>query len=79
MAYLRAALLGFAVAVIVGAAFGAREYARTIHAASGTPEGKARAYAIGIATTLNCAAFYSLICVPGAIVVLLVKRKLAGP
>jgi hypothetical protein len=39
--------------------------------------GRAMSYAVGIATGLNCAAFFALVLVPGCIVALFIKRRLA--
>jgi len=73
--YLKAALLGLLIALAFGAAVGLRESAKVEGARYGSAEAKARAYADGIATGLNCAALFALVCVPAAIVVLLVRRR----
>jgi hypothetical protein len=73
VAYLRAALVGLALAIALGAAMGVGESFK-----GGNTDTKARAPAEGIATGLNCAALFSLLLVPGAVAVLFVKRTVSG-
>jgi hypothetical protein len=69
---------GLLVALSLGAAVGLRESLKTERAWSGGSKAKARAYAEGIATGLNCAALIAAVCVPGAVLVLLVKRTIGA-
>jgi hypothetical protein len=97
MTYLRAALLGLAAALVLGAmagAYTAVTFAReqrgdpkptayvVVHGPFGgvvrssSREGSAAVYAVGLATGLNCAAFFALLLVPGCIAALFIKRRI---
>jgi hypothetical protein len=95
--YLRAALLGFAAALVLGAMAGAYTAVTVAREQRGDPratayvvvhgplggvvrssssEGSAAVYAVGIATGLNCAAFFALVLVPAAVAGLFIKRRI---
>jgi hypothetical protein len=74
MPYLKAALLGLLIALALGAGVGLRATQRS-GAWNGSPQANAAAYAQGIAEGLNCAALFGLVCVPAAVAVVLVRRR----
>jgi hypothetical protein len=82
-ALLLGAVLGFIEAVNVATRFKNARPGDTFYMDDGsTPVHRlaprnATAYAVGIATGLNSAAFFSLLLVPGAVTVLFVKRRVS--
>jgi len=72
MRYLRAALIGFAGAVLLGVMTG---FVETVSLGL---KDRALIYAVGLATGLNCAAFFTLLLVPLAVVVSFIRRNRPG-
>lgn len=76
MRCLKAAVVGFVVAIAAGAIAGLREYFML----AGWPEAsvRARVYAESIAVAVNCAALFALVCVPVAVVVAVIRCLIIG-
>jgi predicted benzoate:H+ symporter BenE len=73
MAYLKAVVGAFLAALLLGAATGAGEVFRRA-VANIPPEEKATIYAASISEAMNCAAFFILVLVPLAVLLLFLVR-----
>jgi hypothetical protein len=71
MRYVRAALIGFAGAMVLGLMTG---FLEALSGPSVAPADRASLYAAGLATGLNCAAFFTLLLVPLAVLVSFMTR-----
>jgi hypothetical protein len=72
MRYVHAALIGFAGAIVLGVTTG---FVETV--SSGAKD-RVVVYSMGLATGLNCAAFFTLLLVPLAVFVSFIRRNRRG-
>jgi hypothetical protein len=68
--YVKAVLLGFAAALLLGVAEGALEAVRAL-----PPEHKATVLALGISCAVNSAVFFTLVFVPTAVLIVYVRAR----
>jgi hypothetical protein len=78
LAYVKAVLVAFAAALFLGAATGATQLFRAALAHL-PPADKATVYAASISEAVNCAAFFIIVFVPPAVLIVWAVRRWRRP